>query len=121
MVLSGGYVLTRSSGFVSAPGCICACGKDFFKVALGSCYGVVYESDVCGSCARGFGYSSADSGSRYHRLGYQWATSLLGFIALACCAIPYLFYYKGAQIRKNAKYAYSPAFESGVGDVEKGV
>ncbi|KAL7267334.1 Synaptic vesicle transporter SVOP [Rhizina undulata] len=44
----------------------------------------------------------------YHRLGYQWASSLLGFIALACCAIPYLFYFKGAQIRKSSKYAYSP-------------
>jgi len=43
----------------------------------------------------------------YHRLGYQWAGSLLAFIGLACCAIPFLFYFKGAQIRKHSKFAYS--------------
>ncbi|KAI9819636.1 MAG: hypothetical protein M1827_007086 [Pycnora praestabilis] len=43
----------------------------------------------------------------YHRLGYQWAGSLIGFISLACCAIPYIFYYKGATIRRRSKYAFS--------------
>ena len=43
----------------------------------------------------------------YSRLGYQWASSLLGFIALACCAIPYIFYFYGARIRSRSKYAYS--------------
>ncbi|EJU03367.1 MFS general substrate transporter [Dacryopinax primogenitus] len=41
----------------------------------------------------------------YHRLGYQWASSLLGFIGLACCAIPYVFYFKGAAIRKYSSFA----------------
>lgn len=43
----------------------------------------------------------------YARLGDQWASSLLAFIALACCAIPFIFYAKGAAIRKRSKYAYS--------------
>jgi len=43
----------------------------------------------------------------YHRLGYQWAGSLLAFISLACCAIPYVFYFYGAQIRKRSRFAYS--------------
>jgi multidrug resistance protein len=43
----------------------------------------------------------------YARLGYQWASSLLGFISLACCAIPYIFYFYGARIRRQSKYAYS--------------
>lgn len=43
----------------------------------------------------------------YHRLGNQWATSLMAFISLACCAIPYLFFFYGARIRKFSKYAYS--------------
>lgn len=43
----------------------------------------------------------------YHRLGDQWASSLLAFIALACCAIPFVFYRYGAAIRKRSKYAYS--------------
>lgn len=44
----------------------------------------------------------------YHTLGYQWASSLLAFISLACCAIPYGFYYFGARIRQRSKYAYHP-------------
>ncbi|KAH7118786.1 major facilitator superfamily domain-containing protein [Dendryphion nanum] len=43
----------------------------------------------------------------YHRLGYQWASSLLGFLGLLCCAIPYVFYFKGAAIRKHSHFAYS--------------
>ncbi|KHC30924.1 multidrug resistance protein [Candida albicans P76055] len=44
----------------------------------------------------------------YHRLGDEWATSLMAFISLACCAIPYLFYIFGARIRTFSKYAYAP-------------
>lgn len=44
----------------------------------------------------------------YHRLGYEWATSLMAFISLACCAIPFLFFKYGATIRRKSKYAYSP-------------
>lgn len=43
----------------------------------------------------------------YARLGDQWASSLLAFIALACCAIPYVFYFYGAKIRAYSHYAYS--------------
>lgn len=43
----------------------------------------------------------------YRTLNYQWASTLLGFIALACCAIPYVFYYKGAAIRKRSHYAFT--------------
>jgi hypothetical protein len=43
----------------------------------------------------------------YKKLGYQWASSLLAFISLACCAIPFLFYYYGASIRRGSRYAYS--------------
>lgn len=43
----------------------------------------------------------------YDRLNYQWASTLLAFIGLACCAIPFVFYYKGAAIRKHSHYAYS--------------
>ena len=47
----------------------------------------------------------------YNRLGNQWASSLMGFIALACCFIPFLFYKFGARIRKFSRYAYSPESE----------
>lgn len=42
----------------------------------------------------------------YSRLGDQWASSLLAFISLACCVIPFLFWTYGARIRKHSKYAY---------------
>ncbi|EPE35905.1 MFS general substrate transporter [Glarea lozoyensis ATCC 20868] len=43
----------------------------------------------------------------YARCGYQWASSILAFISLACCAIPYVFYFYGEKIRRHSKYAYS--------------
>ncbi|KAI0169693.1 MFS general substrate transporter [Hypoxylon sp. FL1284] len=43
----------------------------------------------------------------YDRLGYQWASSLLAFIGLACCAIPFAFWFWGERIRRRSKYAYS--------------
>ncbi|OBA20862.1 MFS general substrate transporter [Metschnikowia bicuspidata var. bicuspidata NRRL YB-4993] len=42
----------------------------------------------------------------YHRLGYEWATSLMAFISLACCLIPFMFFRYGLRIRKFSKYAY---------------
>lgn len=48
----------------------------------------------------------------YETLGYQWASSLLAFIALACCAIPYVFYFFGERIRQYSKFAYNPDEEN---------
>ncbi|CAI5757501.1 unnamed protein product [Candida verbasci] len=47
----------------------------------------------------------------YHRLGYEWASSLMAFISLACCAIPYAFFFYGARVRKFSRYAYSPEMD----------
>lgn len=49
----------------------------------------------------------------YHTLGYEWASTLMAFISLACCAIPYLFYFYGARIRKFSRYAYAPEVDQG--------
>ncbi len=43
----------------------------------------------------------------YDRLGYQWASSLLGFISLLCCGIPFLFWRYGERIRQRSRYAYA--------------
>lgn len=48
----------------------------------------------------------------YRRLNYEWASTLMAFISLACCAIPYLFYFYGARIRQKSKYAYSPSVDT---------
>jgi multidrug resistance protein len=56
----------------------------------------------------------------YHWLGYQWASSLLAFIALACCGIPYVFYFKGKQIRSYSHYAFADDDEE-TGRTEKEV
>ncbi|KAK5070618.1 Synaptic vesicle transporter SVOP [Lithohypha guttulata] len=55
----------------------------------------------------------------YNTLGYQWASSLLAFIALACCLIPYVFYFRGAAIRKYSKFAFSDDDETTVQGAEK--
>jgi multidrug resistance protein len=52
----------------------------------------------------------------YHRLGDQWASTLLAFIGAVCCAIPFVFYYYGASIRKFSKYAHAGDEESHCGD-----
>ncbi|KAL2028146.1 hypothetical protein VTO58DRAFT_110834 [Aureobasidium pullulans] len=48
-----------------------------------------------------FGYSL------YQNLGYQWASSLLAFLALAMAPFPYLFFRYGKRLRKNSKFAQS--------------
>lgn len=59
----------------------------------------------------------------YDRLGDQWASSLIAFISLACCAIPFLFWRYGAKIRTRSKYAFGgdEAEAAVAGDVEKAV
>lgn len=41
----------------------------------------------------------------YEGMGYKWAGVLLGFLALLFCAVPFLFYYWGVEIRKRSKWA----------------
>lgn len=40
----------------------------------------------------------------FHKMGIPWASSLLGFIAIALLPIPYLFYIYGPRIRKRGKF-----------------
>ncbi|KAK5260611.1 Synaptic vesicle transporter SVOP [Exophiala xenobiotica] len=54
----------------------------------------------------------------YHTLNDRWASTLLAFIALLCCLIPYVFYFKGASIRKHSKFAFADDDE---GDVNSDV
>jgi hypothetical protein len=73
------------------------------------------------TCIRSFWGASTVlfTGQMYSRLGYQWASSLLAFIALACCAIPYVFYFKGENIRKYSRFAYKGEDEeTGSGPVD---
>ena len=59
----------------------------------------------------------------YARLGYQWASSLIAFISLGCCAIPFGFYFFGARIRKRSRFAFSESakdVETGSGEEEEG-
>ncbi|KAK3335825.1 major facilitator superfamily domain-containing protein [Cercophora scortea] len=51
----------------------------------------------------------------YDRLGNQWASSLLAFIGLACCGIPFLFWTFGARIRQRSKYAYGGEDDNSAG------
>jgi hypothetical protein len=40
----------------------------------------------------------------YDRLGVPWASSLLGFLSLVMCFVPYMFLWKGDQIREGSKF-----------------
>jgi hypothetical protein len=41
----------------------------------------------------------------FHKLGVQWAGSLLGFLTAAMIPVPLLFYYYGARIRALSRYS----------------
>jgi len=40
----------------------------------------------------------------YHNLGVAWATSLLGFLSLGMCVIPFVFLWKGDIIRERSTF-----------------
>lgn len=40
----------------------------------------------------------------YDKLGVAWASSLLGFLSLGMCAIPFLFLWKGDRLREGSKF-----------------
>jgi hypothetical protein len=52
----------------------------------------------------------------YERLGDQWVSTLLAFIGLACCLIPFVFFFLGARIRAHSHYAYSEDEENAAGE-----
>lgn len=41
----------------------------------------------------------------YHKLGYQWASSLIGFLAIVIGTVPFVLYRYGPQIRARSKFA----------------
>ncbi|CAH0055268.1 unnamed protein product [Clonostachys solani] len=41
----------------------------------------------------------------YERLGYQWASSLLGFLTVAMLPAPIIFFMYGARIRKKSRFS----------------
>ncbi|KAI1121194.1 major facilitator superfamily domain-containing protein [Nemania abortiva] len=43
----------------------------------------------------------------YHRVGYQWASSLLAFITLALMPLPYVFFYYGKRLRQRSRFTAS--------------
>jgi Major Facilitator Superfamily len=44
----------------------------------------------------------------FHNLGVPWASSLLGFVAIALIPIPYVFYIYGPRIRAAGKWSKGP-------------
>jgi hypothetical protein len=53
----------------------------------------------------------------YHGLGFQWASGLLAFLALACTPMSFLFYRYGAQIRSSSRFAPARVEERSGGHV----
>ncbi|PWY67301.1 MFS multidrug transporter [Aspergillus eucalypticola CBS 122712] len=46
----------------------------------------------------------------FHRLGVDWAASVLGFVAVALIPIPYLFYIFGKRIRARGKWSRASVY-----------
>lgn len=45
----------------------------------------------------------------YEKLGINWASTLVAFLALACAPLPFLFFRYGENIRLRSKYAKEAA------------
>lgn len=58
------------------------------------------------SCARSLAGAVLPFAARpmYERLGVAWASSLLGFLSLVMCGIPFVFLWKGGQIRAGSRF-----------------
>ncbi len=41
----------------------------------------------------------------YEKLGYQWATSLLAFLAVAMLPFPFIFFRYGKRMRGRSRFA----------------
>lgn len=41
----------------------------------------------------------------YQRLGYQWASSLVGFLAIVIGVVPFVLFKYGPQVRAKSKFA----------------
>lgn len=41
----------------------------------------------------------------YNKLGYPWASSLLGFLTLVMLPFPYIFFRYGKRIRGHSRFA----------------
>jgi MFS transporter, DHA1 family, multidrug resistance protein len=54
------------------------------------------------ACGAGFPLFAT---AMYENLGVNWATSVLGFIAVALMPVPILFYIFGARIRRLSRFS----------------
>lgn len=45
----------------------------------------------------------------YKKLGYQWATSLLGFLTIGMLLFPFIFFKYGKKIRSKSRFASGSA------------
>jgi len=92
---------------------------------LTDAYGIYSASVIAAnSCLRSISAALLPLAAKpmYNTLGVHWATSLLGFFALAMCVIPIAFMRYGAAIRAKSKFCMSLAdAHAGFGrDHEKG-
>ena len=75
-------------------------------------YGPYSASATGGNAlARDFlaGISAMYATPLYHRLGLEWASTLLAFLAIIVAIPVYIFYWKGPAIRERSKFAQSLA------------
>jgi hypothetical protein len=57
----------------------------------------------------------------FHKLGVNWASYLLGFVAVALIPIPVLFYVFGKKLRGMSRYNQDKATQNNVEKIESRV
>ncbi len=57
----------------------------------------------------------------YRDLGVGWATSLVGFVSLACVPIPYVLLWKGRWVRERSRFCQMLVKEGVVTERSSGV
>lgn len=62
---------------------------------------------AAGSCCRSLAGAVLPfaTAPMYRNLGVAWATSLLAFLSLGMCAIPFIFLWKGESLRAGSKFS----------------
>jgi hypothetical protein len=71
------------------------------------CYGIYAASALAANAILRSLFGAAFplfSREMYDRLGPAWATSVLGFVALAMTPLPWIFYHFGPRIRARSKF-----------------
>jgi MFS transporter, DHA1 family, multidrug resistance protein len=95
---ASGVLIGASLMFIFMPG-INYIIDTYLMVAASAMAATTFLRSVCGACFPLF------APGMFHRLGTNWAGTVLGCIAVVMVPVPILFYYFGRRIRSHSRFA----------------